>query len=1811
MYKLLEANSAEQLIWRRLLENPHDKSCTLSYRFLIKQILTPTQINEAIYRFLSAHKELNYRFYEHDGMVYKRFQPPSIEPVRELSGHDTSEKVLFHKPLAPLYEFQWQRSDEGLYLYVHLSHLIIDGSGFWLLVHELEAAFSGKQNPVHQEQPQKHSEDDSYWQHYLHNQSVHQAIPFLEHGATPQWISHDCLLSPELVRELINFKNSHSVSIFHVLSAALASTLHHYLKDDSSATIIRLAYYVKLNRQLNQFGCDINLLPLFVPCEDTQTLEQILQSIVATRKEQVTVQNRPLIQLLKYVDPIKNNNRPLLNVVVNESPGLVAQTKTAYFAEVISLDNQSAANTLSLVYTFDGEQLRIRFESNQGPLLQELLSQLAANCIKALALIVTKPQMHLGDVVFREEAQPVSKGALCNYSGSLFDAIASHNQKRRAVVDDRTTLSYEDLKERIHAVYRTLTTLDISLLTHGVALFLTRSSQLPIAMISTLAAKVPFIPIAENTPAAARDLLIKETQLKTIFVDTQTEQLLSEDEREALQVINLDLIKNVDSHLSMEPLLDNDIAYILFTSGSTGKPKGVMISYDNLNNFLCSMAVHPGFTQHDTLLALTAISFDISINELLLPLFCGGCVLIASTAVRSSHQILGEMINQDQVSVVQATPSTLNLLMQSQWIWHNKRTLRLWIGGEALSADLVTFFKRQNIEIYNMYGPTEATIWVSASLVHSASLISIGTPLANTSLYVLDSNGASMPLGMAGELVIEGKLVGQGYINYPANSFKDGENGLKRYHTGDKVIALAKDTLIYLNRYDEQVKVRGHRIELDEINSQIRKLIPNFIGLTLLVPEPEAHLCVYYTSPTHLNVDQLKESLNKILPGYKVPQRFHFLEAIPLTNNGKVDKKKLLAYEVEQQDCPLIDDKEPTTFEQKILRLITQHFNVTISDLERSLLEYGFNSLSFNQLSFLCDQHLDFTVSPHQFYHLNTIKKLTEYFQFNTISVAKDYSLMVSKKTQTRIAVIGYDALLPGGKNPTEFWESLLNQECLISDHKRPWLSSKERAGYIEKVEYFDRKFFNLSPIEVMHLDFRQRLLLQCAFRTLEHASISTTALDHKSVACFIAATGMDSILALSKHQIPAHPYTLSGNSLSMLANRLSFYFNWKGPSATVDTACSGSLAALARAMDSLVLGKADLCFVGSANLILDNEFTDALQAGRFLSPQYQCASFLEHADGYVRGEGVLGFLLKPLEQAVEDGDVIHAVIHHVVENHGGRSASLTSPNQQAQTDLLTRAYPKELAQNLSFVETHGTGTKLGDPIEIDALKEFEQLSLGDNQHESIYLGALKQNIGHLEASAGFASLLKIILAMKHQCLPANVLSETLNTSINLTNSRFKLSSNTIPWVAKNLTAGVSSFGFGGSNAHVVLSNYDEVELCRDLDQDVFLPIVLSAKTKGALRARLNNLLNDLASDVPLLDIAYSLAVGRTHFECRTAVLAQNKQQLVEELKELLATEQLQKPIEGRSAALDDYLAGNPVDWESLFSSFKAKRVALSPYVFDTEPYVHKTFASSTNLISKIKFTPINANHYSIIISSDHPFLAQHRVFNHKVLPGVAYIDFVLSLLSKDISNKALCLENLRWLQPAVCEEESLCLNLELGLNAFKFSNLDNQILATGDYSWLEKESVLTQPWFEKTQSELRKSVLNESLAAYVYNRFKQLGIEYGAYFQGISSISCTENVALTQIVIEPQGSCIGLLDAAFQSGMAINLAETQAGLMPFSLGRIIILEPNKLRLVQKSHVYTLKNSPFRTNFVICDEYDNPLCILVDLGVKASNLPLS
>lgn len=304
-----------------------------------------------------------------------------------------------------------------------------------------------------------------------------------------------------------------------------------------------------------------------------------------------------------------------------------------------------------------------------------------------------------------------------------------------------------------------------------------------------------------------------------------------------------------------------------------------------------------------------------------------------------------------------------------------------------------------------------------------------------------------------------------------------------------------------------------------------------------------------------------------------------------------------------------------------------------------------------------------------------------------------------------RLAIVGLAAVLPGGPDPETFWQTLLDgRDCV-----RPAGSERELpgevAGFLPGIKGFDARFFSISPREASWMDPRQRLLLQSVWHTLEDAGYAPSELSGSRTGCYMAATGSDYALLQARAGARQIPYSLVGHSMSLIANRISSWFDWRGPSTVLDTACSGSLVALVKACRDLRAGVCDAAVVGGVNLILDSQINEGLHSARFLSPDHRCAAFDAAANGYVRGEGYGSFLVKRLDDALADGDDIRAVVESVAENHGGRANSLTAPNPNAQYSLLLDAYTPELAARTGYIETHGTGTVLGDAIEIDALK--------------------------------------------------------------------------------------------------------------------------------------------------------------------------------------------------------------------------------------------------------------------------------------------------------------------------------------------------------------------------------------------------------------------------------------------------------------------------------------------------------------------------
>ena len=421
------------------------------------------------------------------------------------------------------------------------------------------------------------------------------------------------------------------------------------------------------------------------------------------------------------------------------------------------------------------------------------------------------------------------------------------------------------------------------------------------------------------------------------------------------------------------------------------------------------------------------------------------------------------------------------------------------------------------------------------------------------------------------------------------------------------------------------------------------------------------------------------------------------------------------------------------------------------------------------------------------------------------------------------IAVVGLATRLPGDMNtPDETWAALLEGRDAITDlpegrwsefMEEPRLAAaikkaRTRGGYLSDIKGFDSEFFALSKTEADNIDPQQRMTLELTWEALEHARIPASSLRGESVGVFVGTSVMDySYLAMSDPTV-AHPYAITGTASSIVANRVSYFFDFHGPSVAVDTACSSSLVATHQAVQALRSGECDVAMAGGVNALITPAVTLGFdEIGQVLSPDGRIKSFSADADGYTRSEGGAMLVLKRVDDARRDGDQILAVIAGSAVNHDGRSNGLIAPNPDAQADVLRRAY-KDAGidpRTIDYVEAHGTGTVLGDPIEAQALGRVA--GRGRPADKPLLLGAIKTNVGHMESAAGAASLSKMVLALQHDKLPPSINYAGPNPYIDFDASHLKVNDTVSDWPRYGgyAVAGVSSFGFGGANAHVVL----------------------------------------------------------------------------------------------------------------------------------------------------------------------------------------------------------------------------------------------------------------------------------------------------------------------------------------------------------------------------------------------------------------------
>ncbi|BAQ66805.1 type I polyketide synthase [Geminocystis sp. NIES-3709] len=585
-------------------------------------------------------------------------------------------------------------------------------------------------------------------------------------------------------------------------------------------------------------------------------------------------------------------------------------------------------------------------------------------------------------------------------------------------------------------------------------------------------------------------------------------------------------------------------------------------------------------------------------------------------------------------------------------------------------------------------------------------------------------------------------------------------------------------------------------------------------------------------------------------------------------------------------------------------------------DIYQPFINYGLDSLQAVRLTGELEEWLDCRLSPTLAYDYPNIAQLSQYLveeKTNMTPTLDNFHHTLGEK----IAIVGMACRFPQANNCDEFWQLLQEGKSAIGLRGGTARSSNRVnidyvGGYIDNYDQFDPQFFDISLREAVNIDPQQRILLQVTHEALENANISLDMLSGSNTGVFIGISSSDYAQLQVKNGWEVNVYTGTGNAGSIASNRISYSYNLLGPSLSVDTACSSSLVAIDLAVNSLKNGECSQAIVGGVNLILSPELTETFEKAGMMAQDGKCKTFSAEADGYVRGEGCGVVILKPLNQAIIDRDNILAVIHGTAVNQDGKSNGLTAPSGKAQQRVVKTAWQKAriTGDKINYIEAHGTGTALGDPIELNSLGEL-LLSRQDEELSPVWIGSTKTNIGHLEAAAGIAGLIKTVLALHHEVIPPLVNFTQLNPYININNSRIKIPTESITWQKSSQPryAGISSFGFGGTNAHVIIGDavidndteaiedvntrkqekINEGETLSSLPLSLFPPqlLTISAQSESALSdlvTRYRDFL-ETAKDEDFANICYTSNIARSSLKYKLAVVGKNKEEILSRLK--------------------------------------------------------------------------------------------------------------------------------------------------------------------------------------------------------------------------------------------------------------------------------------------------------------------------------------
>ncbi|MBW4673831.1 MAG: amino acid adenylation domain-containing protein [Desmonostoc geniculatum HA4340-LM1] len=993
--------------WQQLVE----RHPILRTSFVWKGLKEPAQV---------VHKQLK--------MPWEQKDLCGIESIKQQEHIENflveEQQRYFDISQAPLMRLTLIKLTEKNYQFVWSHHhLLLDGWSSSLLMDEVFAfyqAFSQekdlslKQPRLYRDyiawlQQQDLSKSETFWRQQLQKFTATTPLS-VDHTSNhlpdenKEYKQQQIKLSTTETLVLQSFARQQQLTLNTLIQGVWAILLSRYSSENDVVFGSVVSGRSGLAGNESMVGVLINTVPIRVSINPEESLVPWLKQLQTQQNQTRQYEQCPLIEIQKWSDiPV---GQPLFESIVN------FQNYPINFSKLEQVSNLKISNIYSFMHPHypltvsvkvDSELLleifyeSYRFESTTitrmlGHFHTLLLGMTAKQQQRVKDLPLLTAQEHQQLLVDWNNTQ-IDCPQKCIHQ--LFETQVEKTPDAVAVVFENQQLTYRELNTKANKLAHYLQELGVKTEVL-VGICVERSSKtLPkaslnilIGLLAILKAGGAYIPLDPSYPKERLEFILEDAQVPVLLTQTFLLEAIPQNKAKVV-CLDADLQKmaqqsqeNLFSELTTESL-----AYVIYTSGSTGKPKGVQIPHSALSNFLYSMQQTPGLTQDDTLLAVTTYSFDIAALELFLPIIVGGRLVIASREIASDGIQLSAKLTDSKVTVMQATPATWQLLLTAGWSGNHQ--LKILCGGEALPGHLANQLLHRCASLWNMYGPTETTIWSAASQVKTDSkIVPINQAIANTQLYILNQYNQLVPVGVAGELHIGGDGLARGYLNRPdltaekfiPNPFS--EKAARLYKTGDLARYLPNGEIEYIGRIDHQVKVRGFRIELGEIeafliqHSAVREVVvvvrqdavDSQQIVAYLVPQSEQTLTIY----------ELRSFLESKLPSYMLPTNFVILEALPLTPNGKVDRKALPALDTVTPEFEENFVAPQTAIEKQLATIWMEVLGLENLGINDNFFELGGHSLLATQVISRINKNLDIELPIRRIFELPTIAKLAK-----------------------------------------------------------------------------------------------------------------------------------------------------------------------------------------------------------------------------------------------------------------------------------------------------------------------------------------------------------------------------------------------------------------------------------------------------------------------------------------------------------------------------------------------------------------------------------------------------------------------------------------------------------------------------------------------------------------------------------------------------------------------------------------------------------------------------------------------------------------